>query len=149
MTHIATHLSNPFHPYTERELCDAFDNDIPAGGNPQGVKISAYNKMPKVKEAILLNVKLSLEKAGVRSQMVAGALGDEDGVLTVKQSKKLPGTPETLGTTLANFNKTATLKNPNPPIDAVTGENSGWENEYYIFQWNDGAAAMKVERYIN
>lgn len=151
MTNITTHLSNPFHPYTEQELADAFDNNA-QGGNPFGVKISAYNKMPKVKEAILLNVKKGLEDAGVASRMAAA------NTLAVKNAhgrrgpQRLPGAPETIGTTSDNFENTATLKNPNPPTPhfrVASGAKNEWTNEYYIFHWNDDAPAMKVERFID
>lgn len=49
-----------FHPFTEQQLIDAFHADPNIDG--MGVRIEAYDRMPLVREAILLNVRTQLLK---------------------------------------------------------------------------------------
>lgn len=109
-----------------KQLEHAFDNDIPKGANPHGAKISGWDRMPLVKEGILLNVKKALEAAGLS-----------------------PYDDWRQGSTANPILKRAYLHNPNPPITAMTGVRSGWKNEYYRFTWSDGAKEIIVERFMN
>ena len=54
-------MNTRFLPFTEQELIDAFHADPNIDG--MGIRIEAYDRMPKVREAILLNVRDQLLKA--------------------------------------------------------------------------------------
>lgn len=54
-------MNTRFLPFTEQELIDAFHADPNIDG--MGIRIEAYDRMPLVREAILLNVKAQLLKA--------------------------------------------------------------------------------------
>ena len=54
-------MNTRFLPFTEQELIDAFHADANIDG--MGIRIEAYDRMPLVREAILLNVKDQLLKA--------------------------------------------------------------------------------------
>ncbi len=54
-------MNTRFHPFTEKQLIDAFHADPNIDG--MGIRIEAYDRMPLVREAILLNVKVQLLKA--------------------------------------------------------------------------------------
>ena len=54
-------MNTRFLPYTERELIDAFHADPNIDG--MGIRIEAYDRMPLVREAILLNVRDQLLEA--------------------------------------------------------------------------------------
>ena len=53
-------MNTRFLPFTEQELIDAFHADPNIDG--MGLRIEAYDRMPLVREAILLNVKDQLLK---------------------------------------------------------------------------------------
>jgi len=50
-----------FHPFSEQQLIDAFHADPNIDG--MGIRIEAYDRMPLVREAILLEVRTQLMKA--------------------------------------------------------------------------------------
>ncbi len=54
-------MNTRFLPFTEQELIDAFHADPNIDG--MGIRIEAYDRMPLVREAILLNVKTQLLEA--------------------------------------------------------------------------------------
>ena len=54
-------MNTRFLPFTEQELIDAFHADPNIDG--MGIRIEAYDRMPLVREAILLNVKNQLLEA--------------------------------------------------------------------------------------
>ncbi len=54
-------MNTRFLPFTEQELIDAFHADPNIDG--MGIRIEAYDRMPLVREAILLNVRDQLLKA--------------------------------------------------------------------------------------
>ena len=54
-------MNTRFLPFTEQELIDAFHADPNIDG--MGIRIEAYDRMPLVREAILLQVRDQLLKA--------------------------------------------------------------------------------------